>query len=377
MIIDKGLIKVRTPGLVESHPTYKPDVDLMILGDAVHALYQVDDTDEYKEEFGWFNSVKLKFYLDVHIYTRPQDSKLNDLFYDCDIGDADYSYHVKSNDWRVRALVAMNGAYLPRLARDPDARVRREVVDWVTRRHEKGYGDDDFYQGYPKQRALMFKRFIPLSLNLGDISYIDAMVTDEDEWVRYSIARLGITRHIEALIDDPSDYVRMAVAHNGQEHHLQHLINDPSWKVLKLIACNQNATLEQLHTVAHNTKQSVVFIDLIHRGVFFDFFVENSKNSRVKTLAARLGHCHEYLSRDKDYFVRLVVARHTTDISILNRLANDEDYSVRASVAEHTTDIDILNRLVNDKAGNVSSAAKSSLAQLANRSDTSTPVDAS
>lgn len=31
MIIGKGLIKVRTPGLVESHPTYKPDIDLMSL----------------------------------------------------------------------------------------------------------------------------------------------------------------------------------------------------------------------------------------------------------------------------------------------------------------------------------------------------------
>lgn len=343
MTDDKGLIKGTVEGVSACYPT---EVTFMVLGTAAHAVYQSNKGRGYIEadDFGIFNPETLKFDLDVHIDVRGyvndrgnyqdygRDTEIYRVFNNyAKLDDIDYTYHAKSETWQIRALVAMNGECLELLSKDPHASVRQKVVESVLYQHENsnGYcGIVDFSCKTDEQEFLMFKRFVPISLNLGDISYIDDMIHDECEGVRYSIARMGITRHIDALINDPSPYVRMAVAYKGQEHHLEHLLNDDSPDVLRLIVSNQNATQQQLQTLAHRVKHIGVLTALIERGVYHEFFIDEEVDDWVKITAARNGYSHERLSKDAFSPIRQTVAEYTMDMNIINRLLEDEDSDV-------------------------------------------------
>lgn len=344
MTNDKGLIKASTPGVSECYAT---DVTLMILGKAAHATYQsnkewghVDDDD-----FGTFTPNSLKLNLDVYIDTLDRETDLHEdlaSYTDQVIDYLDYGYHAKSDIWQVRALVAMNGECLELLSKDPHASVRQKVVESVLYQHENsdGFkGTVDFSCKTDEQEFLMFKRFVPISVNLGDISYIDDMINDEDEGVRYTIARMGITRHIDALLDDPSPYVKMAIAYKGQERHLEHLINDDSPDVLRLIVCNQNATQQQMQAIAHRVKYTAVLEALMERGIFHEFFIDEPVADWVKSIAAIKGYSHERLSEDDFSPVREMVAEYTMDIDILNRLLDDEDPEVVQAARHRIVDL--------------------------------------
>lgn len=333
MTNDKGLIETYFEGISECSET---EGNLKVLGTAAHASYQSHNTWEYvdDDDFGTFNQNSMKFGLDVYIDPDDFDSELHEDLSNYDnrnIDHIDYEYHAKSDVWQVRALVAMNGGCLKLLSKDLHPRVRQKVVEFVLYQHEHGTGFKgtiDFSCGNDEQEFFMFKRFVPISVNLGDISYIDDMINDTDEGVRYTIARMGITRHIDALLDDPSPYVRMAIAYKGQERHLEHLIRDDSPDVLRLIVCNQNATQQQLQDIAHRVKHPSVLESLIVRGIYHEFFIDSPVADRVKIVAAINGYSHERLSRDDFSPVREVVAEYTTNIDILNRLRDDEDHEV-------------------------------------------------
>ena len=333
MTNDKGLIKTRFEGISDCDEV---EGDLMVLGGFAYASYQNNRTWGHIEdgEFGAFKENSLRFDLDVYVDHENFDTDVKEELFDYErrnVDRLDYSYHANSNVWQVRALVAMNGAYLEKLSKDADARVRQKVVEYVLYQHENGdsfCGIIDFACKTDEQEALMFKRFVPISVNLGDISYIDNMIDDEDEGVRYSIARMGITRYINALINDESAYVKMAIAYKGQERHLEHLLNDESPDVLRLIVSNQNATLQQLQTIAHRVKHPSVLEALMQRGVYHEFFIDEPIDSIVKIFAAMKGYSHDRLSRDEDSFAREVVAEYTRDMDILNRLLEDEDSDV-------------------------------------------------
>lgn len=337
---NEGLIKIKVPGVSECTET---EVDLMVLGTAAHATYHSHQSWGYvpKDDFGFYDEYKISFDLDVYISTRDQESELFGVLNRYNTLHIDYRHHAKSEVWQVRALVAMNGVCLRALACDPHPVVRQKVVEWVLHQHENGsgfHGIVDFGCRDEEQEFLMFKRFVPLSVNLGDISFIDDMITDEDEGVRYAIARMGITKHIDALIDDPSDFVRMAVANKGQERHLEHLINDSSREVLRLIVCNQNATRQQLDAIAHRVTFTSVLNALMERGVFYEFFIDGPVDDWVKIRAATMGYSHERLSRDEDDFTREIVAQYATDLDILDRLRidrnNDVVYEAEARLEE-------------------------------------------
>lgn len=338
MTDDNGLIKATVEGVCSGYPT---EVTFMVLGTAAHAVYQSNKGWGYIEadDFGSFDIEEVKFDLDVYInhqalgddlYDKLRSYRAETAYLEC----LDYSYHAQSDIWQVRALVAMNGECLELLSKDPHASVRQKVVESVLYKHENGSGYCgviDFSCKTDEQEFLMFKRFVPISLNLGDISYIDDMIDDEDEGVRYSIARMGITRHIDALINDPSPYVRMAVAYKGQEHHLEYLLNDDSPDVLRLIVSNQNATQQQLQTLAHRVKHIGnigVLTALIERGVYHEFFIDEEVDDWVKIIAARSGYSHERLSKDAFSPIRRTVAEYTMDMNIINRLLEDEDSDV-------------------------------------------------
>lgn len=333
MTNDKGLIETYFEGISDG---YETEGDLTVLGGFVYASYQNNRTWGHVEdgEFGAFKSNSLRFILDVYIDHENFDTDLQEELSNYEsrnIDHLDYDYHANNDIWQVRALVAMNGACLEKLSKDPDARVRQKVVEYVLDQHENGdgfCGIVDFACKTDEQESLMFKRFVPISVNLGDISYIDNMIDDEDEGVRYSIARMGITRHIDALINDESAYVKMAIAYKGQERHLEHLLNDESPDVLRLIVSNQNATLPQLQTIAHREKHPSVLEALMQRGVYHEFFIDGPIDSRLKIFAAIKGYSHDRLSRDEYSFTREVVAEYTRDMDILNRLLEDEDSDV-------------------------------------------------
>lgn len=347
MTNDKGLIKASTSGVSVAYPT---DVTLMILGEAALATYKTK-YDWWLDvgEFGKFNPEKRR--LDLEVSIRDPGFHLQNGLYeiigDCGfqyLGAIDFGYHAQSDIWEVRALVAMNGECLEQLSKDPHASVRQKVVEYILYQYEsngsKEYVDFDFGYVHIKQEAVVFKQFTPKIVNIGDISYIDNMVADEDEGVRCTVARMGITRHIDALLDDPSRHVRMAIANKGQERHLEYLLDDDSSEVLISIICNQNATQQQLQTIAHREKCSSVLEALINRGIFHEFFIDSSEDDWLNSVAVRKGHCHERLSRHDSEAVRAAVASNTTDINILNRLYEDDDIEVSCQAASQISKID-------------------------------------
>lgn len=333
-IENKGLFTARVPGVYDDYETM---VDLTILGGAVHASYKSHDSFSYRDpnDFGKLDLHTHQFDLEVYILADDEDSPLLDALtsYANDPSQQlAYEYYAKSEVWQIRALVAMNGKCLKYLSKDSNPLVRRKVVEYLVGMRETGDGFSgivDFGCADDEVEHLMFQRFVPLSINLGDISYIDDMIHDEDDGVRYNIARLGLERHIDVFIKDSSPYVRMAAAYHGQERHLEQLLNDSSREVLRLVVCNQNATKAQLETIAQHVTFTSVQDALMARGIYHPFFIENSKDDWLTYVVISHGHEHARLSKDESPSVRESVARSATDTAILEVLASDEDEDVR------------------------------------------------
>lgn len=333
---DKDLIQMTLTGISECCET---EVDLIIMGRCIYATYESEN--DRIEEFGYFDINSLKPDLDVYINSDPSDSKLYEVLSKycrrLEIEPINYLLQANSKSWKHRALVAMNGECLEMLSKDTHEGVRQKVAESLVYEHERGDGFTgviDFACSTEEEESTMFKYFVPLSINLGNINYIDAMLTDSSMAVRYNIARLGITRHLDILVNDEDRYVRMAVARNGLTGHLEQLLNDPCKEVVRLVVSNQNATAEQLQTIAHTTKKLSVLVALVKRGVFHNFFIEYTEDDVrdvqwLKYVAAQHGHCHEILSQDESFLVREGVAHRTSNLDILNRLIEDEDPDVK------------------------------------------------
>lgn len=345
MITNEGLVRLSVDGISEYSLV---EVDLIILGKSAYASYVSDNDgiDNFIDDFGSYDMDALNINLDIYIESidkieeydsKHEDSNIYDVLneYRVKYSDSiDFEFYCNSNVWQERALVAMNGMYLERLSKDPHAGVRQKVVEYLLSTYENGNsfnGCIDFACTDDEQEELMFKYFTPLIMNIGDIGYVDSMLTDEDRGVRYTIAKLGITKHLNVLVDDKDEYVRMAVAKKGLVEHLEKLLNDKSNEVRRLIVCNQNVTLEQLETIAHSTKNIGIITELLNRGIFYKSFIEGKTHTMnyIKMIVAIKGYCHDILSQDDDYSVRETVATYTNDVHILHKLSKDEDKDVR------------------------------------------------
>lgn len=345
MITNEGLVRLSVDGIYEYSFV---EADLIILGKSAYASYIFDNDgiDNFINDFGSYDMDALNINLGIYIESIEQIEKYHSKHDDSNIYDVlneyrvkhsdsiDFEFYCNSNVWQERALVAMNGMYLEKLSKDPHAGVRQKVVEYLLSTYENGNsfnGCIDFACTDDEQEELMFEYFTPLIMNIGDIGYVDSMLTDEDRGVRYTIAKLGITKHLNVLVDDKDEYVRMAVTKKGLVEHLEKLLNDKSNEVRRLIVCNQNVTLEQLETIAHSTKNIGVIAELMNKGIFYKSFIEGKTPSMhyIKILVAGKGYCHDILSQDTDALIRETVAGHTNDVDILRKLTKDEDEDVR------------------------------------------------
>lgn len=326
------------------------DVDITVLGDATLAScprwiekYGTADVFLFNQDISYSGKV-LKDFFERGSTDDPQSSKYFELIckkYNYSWfaeNDGYYDESFNSDDWKMRALVAMNGMYLNELSNDKHPVVRQKVLSYLIKNsqdHKIGMGDTGWVCFDDLPANINYMTYIAsIDNELENIDYIDKLVKDDDKDVRYELASLGIQKHLDALVDDVSPIVRIMVAKRGHASHLAKLAVDSDSEVRLMVARNQNTPHDTLSAMSNNPLEcESVQLALVLRGFISDNLI-SSPHFLVKMRLANLGHAHHILYKDPEDVVRSAVASNTTDDNLLNILKTDTSEVVRDAINE-------------------------------------------
>lgn len=323
------------------------DIDITVLGGALHAscprwlekfgttdifLFDVDIPHSIQAIADFFGGASCE----SSDYFELIRKKYNYSWFSDDAGYYDESFN--SKDWKMRALVAMNGMYLNELSNDVHPTVRQKIVSYlITKNQDRHIGMRDI--GWicfddTEENINYMTYTASVDARLKDIDYIDKFTHDNDKNVRYELARLGIQKHLDVLVSDADFNVRTMVAKRGHASHLAKLATDSNNKVRLMVAINQNTSNDTLCAMSGIPLEcESVQIALVERGYASENLI-NSPHVLVRMNLASLGIAHQVFYKDSEDLVRSAVATRTTDNTLLSILANDESELVRDSVAE-------------------------------------------
>lgn len=243
--------------------------------------------------------------------------------------EKDYETAVVSKEWQVRTLVAMNGKFGEVLALDEHYMPRKAVVSsFVAVKMADGI--------------------------LGETYFLDELVYDKSEDVRFELAVLGLADHTPILIHDRSQRVAQEVISKAHTGLLDVLLDSDCIPSKVSFAKSSQASEAQL-SVLSLEKSEEIQLAVAKNTHFYNLcqspyvsvrkaIATNSKPNQIKTLAhdedeavrlivASRGVAHEALSRDSSAKVRLMVAK-LVDGDILKELANDPDKAVAAEAVK-------------------------------------------
>ncbi len=191
-------------------------------------------------------------------------------------------------------------------------------------------------------------------------------ITHKDPKIRASVATNpnATKEHLDKLSNDENEDVRTAVAENtSHKKYLDKLVNDKDHKVRAAVANNPNATKEHFDKLVNDKSEHVrkaVLVNSPHKEHIDKLNSDESPNIRANIVHTNKND-NEKLGKfinDPDDFVRLNVARNTTQKDHLDHLAGDKSSNVRLAVAKNkAADKDHFNKLINDKEGMVKIAA--------------------
>ena len=141
------------------------------------------------------------------------------------VGDSEmencYIANLQEDNWRLRALVALNGKYNELTSKDFIVKVRICTVQSLL---------NDRIRGVERK----------------DISWLDDMVNDSHWSVREMVATYGKREHLDALLDDKEAGVRMIVASHGIKEHLDVLASDDNANVRQIVRQSGDKTHHEL-----------------------------------------------------------------------------------------------------------------------------------
>lgn len=248
--------------------------------------------------------------------------------------EKDYEKAVVSDEWQVRVLVALNGKFGEVLAADKHYLVRKSVISsFVTVRQGGGV--------------------------LGETYYLDEMVNDSSEDVRFELAVLGLADHTPTLIHDRSQRVAQEVIAKAHTGLLDVLLDSDCIPSKVSFAKSSQASEAQLATLSLEESEEIQ-LAVARNTHFYNLcqspyvsvrkaLASNSEPHQIKILAhdkdedvrimvASRGVAHEALCRDSSAKVRLALAKVANE-ETLKELANDTDKSVAAEAVKRLASI--------------------------------------
>lgn len=257
--------------------------------------------------------------------------------------EKDYEKAVVSDEWQVRTLVAINGKFGELLAGDKHYMPRKAVISrFITVKQAGGM--------------------------LGETYFLDELVNDSSEEVRYELAVLGLADHTPTLIHDRSQKVAQEVIAKAHTGLLDLLLDGDCIPSKVSFANNKNASeaqlailsLEKSEEVQLAVAKNVHFYNLCqspyvsvrkaiasHSEPHQIKILAHDKDDEVRAIVASRGVAHEVLHCDPSTKVRLALTK-VANAETLSELINDSDKLVAAEAAK------MLKSLANHKAVQVS-----------------------
>ena len=221
--------------------------------------------------------------------------------------EKDYELALASEEWQLRALVAMNGKFSEVLVVDEHYMPRKSVVTSFI--NAKLAGEE-----------------------IGETNFLDILVHDSSEAVRFELAVLGLTEHSYTLIHDSSEKVAQEVITKANSELLDEILDSDRISSKVSFAYNKNATEAQLATLSLEESEEVQLA--VANNAHFYNLCQSPYVSVRKALATNSKPLQiKILAHDEDESVRVIVAKrgvaHET-------LLNDPSAKVRLAVASFT-----------------------------------------
>lgn len=229
--------------------------------------------------------------------------------------EQDYDKVLASDEWKLHAMLAINGKYPEITSKNKDSTVRCMTVEQLI----KDNGDE----------------------KVRDEQWLDAMVNDEDSEVRALVAQYGKPEHLDVLVNDRFDDVRWVVAQRGLNRHLDTLVNDTSERVRRVVATL--GTEEHRNALLNDNSNYVRYIVAVQGTDEQRDKLSVNANELVKRGFAVANYHVAELACDESYIVRLGVAQHSSrDLVKTTDLVFDKNFAVRFALAERGLFLDHL-----------------------------------
>lgn len=218
-------------------------------------------------------------------------------------GELDYATaSVHSND-TVREAVARNGKYAELLSSDTNENVRAGVIIHLI--NKKGGGE-----------------------RVGNALFLNKLVDDESVWVRFQLARLGLTAHLRSLVLDEESVVACEAVRNCPSKLLDSVTDSKDINIRLAASNNPNATVDQLSALMGG-RFKIDLDNLIKDDVLSDD-ITNHQHLLVRRALAQHGvkDSIKFLVNDADAGVREWLAVRGVETE---RLLVDSNERVRAA----------------------------------------------
>lgn len=159
----------------------------------------------------------------IEVYLRAVAEILSNHPSDWGNGEDESNYlnAMSDEDWHLRALVALNGKYPEKTSKDRVVAVRVCTMQSIINKKS-------------------------LSIESGDIGWLDDMAIDTQWSVRQLVAQYGKKEHLDVLVNDENAKVRMVVGSHGIEAHLDMLASDDNRDVRRIACLKGNERHEKL-----------------------------------------------------------------------------------------------------------------------------------
>lgn len=248
--------------------------------------------------------------------------------------EKDFEKAVASKEWQVRVLVALNGKFGEVLAVDKHYMVRKAVISsFIAIKQANGI--------------------------LGETYFLDEMVNDSSEDVRFELAVLGLADHTPTLIHDSSQRVAQEVIAKAHTGLLDVLLDSDCIPSKVSFANSSQASEAQLSTLSLE-KSEEVQLAVANNAHFYNLCQSPYVSVRKALASNSEPHQIKILAHDKDEDVRLIVANRGVGHEAL---CHDPSVKVRLGLAK-VANKEILKELTKDPDDSVAAVAVKRLASI-------------